>query len=172
MMVASIDERHADGGVSEGACGVEPAKPAADDHDVRLSRHGPIERGARRASPPRPMDADPHGIRFARIAGMAGSFGFRQRAMIYGANRLARRLGISVPIVGAAVAAVLLGSAVRRKGLLGGTFDTALNAVPFVGAAKNLYEMLRGDLIPDRVPHASSRASSSSPPHGDPLARR
>jgi hypothetical protein len=103
---------------------------------------------------------------------MAGSIGFRQRAMIYGANRLARRLGISVPIVGAAVAVLLLRSAVRRKGLVGGSFDTALNAVPFVGAAKNLYEMVRGDLIPDRAPRASSRAASASPPHGDPLARR
>lgn len=40
----------------------------------------------------------------------------------------------------------------RRKGVMGGAFDTGLNAVPFVGAVKNLVEMARGrDFFPDRV---------------------
>jgi hypothetical protein len=41
----------------------------------------------------------------------------------------------------------------RRKGVMRGALDTGLNAMPFIGAAKNAYELVRGrDLFPDRVP--------------------
>ena len=52
---------------------------------------------------------------------------------------------------GFAVALWTLGRAVRRKGMIGGTVDTALDFVPFVGAAKNTAELVRGrDFIADR----------------------
>jgi hypothetical protein len=39
----------------------------------------------------------------------------------------------------------------KRKGVIGGALDTGLNAVPFVGAAKNVAELVRGrDFIRDR----------------------
>jgi hypothetical protein len=39
----------------------------------------------------------------------------------------------------------------RRKGVISGVLDTGLNAVPFVGAAKNVLEVARGrDFFPDR----------------------
>jgi hypothetical protein len=68
----------------------------------------------------------------------------------WGAVRTARRMSRSVPLIGAALAVLALGAAIRRKGVLGGSVDTALNAVPFVGAAKNMIEMVRGDFIPDK----------------------
>jgi hypothetical protein len=44
-----------------------------------------------------------------------------------------------------------LGTAIRQKGFLGGSVDTALNAIPFVGGMKNAAEMIRGrDFIRDR----------------------
>jgi len=47
---------------------------------------------------------------------------------------------------------VTIASTVRRKGLVSGTFDTGLNAIPFVGALKNVVEVARGrDFFPDRV---------------------
>jgi hypothetical protein len=55
-----------------------------------------------------------------------------------------------VPYFGAIVASVTVAEAIRRKGMTGGLMETALNATPFVGAAKNLVELFRGDLIPDR----------------------
>jgi hypothetical protein len=62
-----------------------------------------------------------------------------------------RRLTRSVPWVGGALALLAIGSAIRRKGLVGGTVDTALNAVPFLGGAKTLAELARGrDFIRDR----------------------
>lgn len=41
----------------------------------------------------------------------------------------------------------------RRKGVISGVFDTGLNSVPLVGAAKNVIEVARGrDFFPDRAP--------------------
>ena len=75
----------------------------------------------------------------------------QQQALKYGQRRLLKRAGRSLPWIGAAVALVTLGSAIRRKGFFGGTLDSALNAVPFVGGIKNAAEVVRGrDFIRDR----------------------
>ena len=79
----------------------------------------------------------------------------RQQAVTYGqrrvAQRMSTRLSRSIPWIGAAVAILAIGSAIRRKGFVGGTVDTALNAVPYVGGLKNLAEVVRGrDFIRDR----------------------
>jgi hypothetical protein len=75
----------------------------------------------------------------------------RQQALRYGQRRAMRRLGRSIPWLGAAVALVTIGSAIRRKGMFGGALDSALNAIPFVGGIKNAAEVVRGrDFIRDR----------------------
>ena len=56
-----------------------------------------------------------------------------------------------MPWLGAVIALFTLGTAIRRKGVFGGTLDTALDFTPFVGAAKNMAEVGRGrDFIRDR----------------------
>ena len=75
------------------------------------------------------------------------------RVARWGGARLSRRLRRSVPVLGAAIAAATVFATMRRKGLIGGAFDTGLNAIPFVGAAKNAVELARGrDFFPDRAP--------------------
>jgi hypothetical protein len=70
----------------------------------------------------------------------------------YAGRKLARRLTRSIPYVGAAIALLTLGSAIRRKGFLRGTAHSGLDAIPFVGGAKNLAEAVRGrDFFPDKV---------------------
>jgi len=70
----------------------------------------------------------------------------------WGGARLARRLGRSIPFLGTAIAIVTVGAAIRRKGWLFGVADTAVDAVPFVGAAKTAVEVVRGrDMFPDRA---------------------
>lgn len=77
----------------------------------------------------------------------------------WGGARLSRRLGRTIPFLGAAIAAATVYATVRRKGVFGGALDTGLNAVPFVGALKNTVEVIRGrDFFPDRVPATSRRA--------------
>ena len=73
------------------------------------------------------------------------------RVVRWGSARLSRRLSRSLPWVGTAIALLTVASTVKRKGLVSGVFDTGLNAVPLVGAAKNVVEMARGkDFFPDR----------------------
>jgi len=56
-----------------------------------------------------------------------------------------------MPWIGAVVAIAAVGSAMRRKGFLGGALDTALDATPGVGAVKNVFEAIRGrDFIKDK----------------------
>ena len=70
----------------------------------------------------------------------------------WGTARLSRRVSRSIPILGAAIAAAAVIGTIRRKGVIGGTFDTALNALPGIGAAKNVVELARGkDFFPDRA---------------------
>ena len=73
------------------------------------------------------------------------------QAVRYGQRRLGRRLARSIPWVGGVIALLTVGSAMRRKGFLGGAVDSALNAIPFVGGMKNAAEVVRGrDFIRDR----------------------
>ena len=69
----------------------------------------------------------------------------------YASRRLTRRLTRALPWVGGAVALITIGSAIRRKGLFGGTLHTTLDFIPFVGGLKTLAEMARGrDFFPDK----------------------
>ena len=66
-------------------------------------------------------------------------------------KRVTKRFARSLPWIGGAVALMTLGAAIRNKGLIGGTVDTALNAVPFVGGVKTLAEAVVGrDFIRSR----------------------
>jgi hypothetical protein len=81
----------------------------------------------------------------------------------YAGRKLARRLTRSIPYIGAVIAIATLGTAIRRKGWLRGAVDTGLDAIPFVGGAKNLAELARGrDFLRDRV--ESTRSPSPARP--------
>jgi hypothetical protein len=61
----------------------------------------------------------------------------------------------SVPWLGTAIALATVATTMRNKGVFRGAMDTGLNAVPFLGAAKNVVEIVRGrDFFPDRPPVA------------------
>ena len=75
-----------------------------------------------------------------------------QQLAQYARGRLVRRLSRSIPWIGAVVAIAAVGAAIRRKGLLGGALDTALDATPWVGAVKNAAEAIRGrDFVKDKT---------------------
>jgi hypothetical protein len=72
-----------------------------------------------------------------------------QQALRYGQKRLTPKLVRTVPWVGGLIALAAVIVAIRRKGPVGGTIDTALDLVPFVGGLKQMAEtVLRRDLIP------------------------
>jgi hypothetical protein len=89
----------------------------------------------------------------------------------WGGMKLSRRLRRSIPILGTAIAVATVVSTVRRKGVVSGTLDTGLNAVPFVGALKNIAEVMRGrDFFPDRYP-ASRYGTAGRVPAGQSAVR-
>ena len=98
---------------------------------------------------PGPATTQLIGLRLASTGDMLKA----NRIARWGGMKLSRRLSRSLPWVGTAVALATIVSTVRRKGVISGTLDTGLNAVPYVGAAKNVVEMARGrDFFPDRYP--------------------
>jgi hypothetical protein len=48
------------------------------------------------------------------------------------------------------VAVGLVGYDIRRKGLVRGVVNSGLDAIPFVGAGKNLIEYFTGDFLSDK----------------------
>lgn len=76
----------------------------------------------------------------------------KQQFRQFATRRATRKLTRALPWVGAVVAILTLGSAIRRKGWVGGAFDTALDFTPVVGTLKNVAEVGRGrDFIRDRA---------------------
>jgi hypothetical protein len=70
----------------------------------------------------------------------------------YASRKLARRLTRSIPYIGAIIALATLASAIRKKGFVRGAIHSGLDAIPFVGGAKNIAEVARGrDFFPDKV---------------------
>jgi len=63
---------------------------------------------------------------------------------------LVRRFGRSIPYVGTALAIGFVGSDIKRKGLVRGILNSGIDAIPFVGFAKNAVELAAGDLFADK----------------------
>jgi hypothetical protein len=73
------------------------------------------------------------------------------QALQYGRRRIARKLLRAAPWLGSIVALATVAAAVRRKGMMRGIADTALDFIPYVGGVKNAAEVVRGrDFIADR----------------------
>ena len=80
-----------------------------------------------------------------------GQGGIKRKLVRASGWQVAKRLAKSVPMGGTAVAVVLVGSDIRNKGLFKGLVNSGIDAIPFVGLAKNAVELFRGDFIPDKA---------------------
>ena len=67
-----------------------------------------------------------------------------------GGARLAKKAGKAMPIVGTAVVVGMVGYEIKKKGLMRGIVNTALDATPLLGTAKNVIEVFTGDWLPDK----------------------
>ncbi len=73
------------------------------------------------------------------------------RKMIHaGGWQVAKRAAKMLPFGGAAVVLFLIGSDIKRKGVVGGLINSGIDAIPFVGLGKNAIELFRGDFIADK----------------------
>ena len=65
--------------------------------------------------------------------------------------QLVKRGAKMLPFGGTAVALFLVGSDVKRKGLVKGVVNSGIDAIPVVGLVKNGIEIVRGkDFLPDK----------------------
>ena len=67
-----------------------------------------------------------------------------------GGWQIVKRTAKAVPYLGTVVAIGLIGHSIKRKGVVKGVVHSGLDAIPFVGTAKNVIEFFTGDLIPDK----------------------
>ncbi len=63
---------------------------------------------------------------------------------------LVRRVAKSIPYVGTAMSIGLVGYDIKRKGVVRGVLNSGIDAIPFVGAGKNIVEFFTGDIFPDK----------------------
>lgn len=73
-----------------------------------------------------------------------------RKAVNAGGWTLARRLAKSIPYAGTAVAIGMVGYDIKRKGPVFGVLNSGIDAVPFLGTAKNVVEFFTGDFFPDK----------------------
>ena len=67
-----------------------------------------------------------------------------------GGWQVAKRVAKTIPFGGTAVVIALVGSDIKNKGVVLGLVNSGIDAIPFVGLAKNAVELIRGDFIPDK----------------------
>ena len=75
---------------------------------------------------------------------------FKKRAIKAGAWQVTKRLLKPIPVVGSVFAVGLAGYTIKKKGLVRGAVDVALDATPIVGTAKGVLELFTGDIIPEK----------------------
>ncbi len=89
---------------------------------------------------------------------MADSKHSIKRKLVHaGGWQIAKRVAKTIPFGGTVVVIVLVGSDIRNKGVVKGLVNSGIDAIPFVGLAKNAVELFRGDFIPDKERNGNGR---------------
>lgn len=67
-----------------------------------------------------------------------------------GGWQVAKRMAKTIPFGGTAVAIALVGTDIKKKGVIKGIINSGIDAIPVIGLAKNAVELVRGDFISDK----------------------
>jgi hypothetical protein len=67
-----------------------------------------------------------------------------------GGWQVAKRVAKTIPFGGTAIVIALVGNDIKKKGVVKGLMNSGIDAIPFVGLAKNAVELVTGDFIPDK----------------------
>jgi len=76
--------------------------------------------------------------------------GIGRKIVHAGGWQVANRVAKMVPFGGTVIAVGLVGHDIKKKGLIKGVVNSSIDAIPFVGFAKNGIELFTGDFIPDK----------------------
>jgi hypothetical protein len=74
----------------------------------------------------------------------------RRKLLHAGGWQVAKRVAKMVPFGGTVIVVSLVGHDIKKKGFVKGVVNSGIDAIPFVGFAKNAVELVRGDFIPDK----------------------
>lgn len=80
----------------------------------------------------------------------------KRKLLHAGGWQVAKRAAKMLPFGGTAVVLFLVGHDIKKKGVVGGLANSGIDAIPFVGLAKNAIELVRGDFIADKEPKKGS----------------
>ncbi len=76
--------------------------------------------------------------------------GITRKLVHAGGWQVAKRVAKTIPFGGTAVVVALVGNDIKNKGVVKGLVNSGIDAIPFVGLAKNAVELVTGDFIPDK----------------------
>lgn len=76
--------------------------------------------------------------------------GIGRKILHAGGWQVAKRVAKMVPFGGTVVAVGLVGHDIKKKGFVKGVVNSGIDAIPFVGLAKNAVELFTGDFLPDK----------------------
>lgn len=76
--------------------------------------------------------------------------GIKRKLVHAGGWQVAKRLAKTLPFGGTVVVVALVGNDIKKKGVFKGLVNSGIDAIPFVGLAKNVVELVTGDFIPDK----------------------
>ena len=74
----------------------------------------------------------------------------KRKLLHAGGWQLVKRGAKMLPFGGTAVAIALVGSDIKKKGVVKGVVNSGLDAIPIVGLAKNALELFTEDFLPDK----------------------
>jgi hypothetical protein len=77
--------------------------------------------------------------------------GIGRKIVHAGGWQVARRAAKMVPFGGTVIAVGLVGHDIKKKGFVKGVVNSGIDAIPFVGFAKNAVEIFAGDFLPDKA---------------------
>lgn len=80
----------------------------------------------------------------------------KRKVLEVGSWQAARRIGKLIPGVGTVISIGLVGYDIKKKGVVKGVLNSGLDAIPFVGLAKNAVEFFTGDFLADKPVHKSA----------------
>jgi hypothetical protein len=74
----------------------------------------------------------------------------KRKLLHAGGWQVAKRAARAIPFGGTAVAILLVGNDIKKKGVVKGVLNSSVDAIPVLGLAKNAVELFTGDFIPDK----------------------
>ncbi len=76
--------------------------------------------------------------------------GIGRKIVHAGGWQVAKRAAKMLPFGGTVIVVGLVGHDIKKKGFVRGVVNSGIDAIPFVGLAKNAVELFTGDFIPDK----------------------